>query len=83
VSKNTGSSLFIKDDVNGWVVPIRAPEVMRDILNDLDQNRAKLVGIIKSMNTLSPPGSWEDTAAMTIEDITNRCAIKSSMHAMS
>jgi len=83
VSQNTGSSLFVKDDINGWVVPIRSPETMEKILLELDQDRPKLIKILETMNQTNPPGSWEETAQMTMEDIKERSEIKKSMNSMS
>jgi len=82
VTQNTGSSLFVKDDINGWVFPIRSPKLIAEKLEFLDRNRPQLIQMIQTMNQLNPPGTWEDTAKMTVEDISERSSLKKAMVSM-
>jgi glycosyltransferase involved in cell wall biosynthesis len=61
-SPNCAGPDLIKSGINGWVVPIRSPELLRERLLWLDQNRHELCQAVTSTYECPRHCDWSETA---------------------
>jgi glycosyltransferase involved in cell wall biosynthesis len=54
---------LVRDDANGWVVPVRDPEAVVRRLRWCDDNRAALAAMVRRMYHQFRPRDWADLAA--------------------
>lgn len=67
---NCSATDIVKDDVNGWVLPIRSPQSFIERLDWCDRNRADLAQIVRGLAARPAPRTWLDMA----DDVTRRLA---------
>ena len=70
VSENCGAADLVKHDFNGYVVPIRSPEVIANILINLANDREKLYALKKNALSTSYENTW-DTYAEGLINVIN------------
>lgn len=78
VSTNTGANFFVKEGINGWVVPIRAPEVIAKLLESLEKDREKLAKVVENCQEVIKPWDWNDVAEETLKDLNEQVSKKRS-----
>jgi len=57
---NTGAEDVIRDGVDGWIVPIRSPDAIADVLSELAESPRRLTEAQREAATLRARGvSWD------------------------
>ncbi len=67
VTPNTGSSAFVRDGQEGFVVPIRRPEAMAERLELIHRNREMLVQMSHKAQAAAAEHSWEEYRAAWVD----------------
>lgn len=62
-TQNSGAPDIIVENLNGWVVPIRSPELIIERLNWCDEHRSELADMVEYAYQTYQPRTWDDCAS--------------------